>query len=211
MNKSQYKKCNRNIKQYDKNSTYSTISPDFKNIVMKLSKIPILILTFIIFIGCNKTKKRENEISKITLLTGLCYGTCPVQSIEVDSSLTLKYHGESYAKIQGFYIGKITEANWDSINSKFEKIKYKELDSVYEHSVDDAPTYIEIRNSNKVKTIRAQSESLPEEVQNTYYWLIDLCNKTKLVKTNDTLGFEKEHLKIMYPPPPPPPLIRNKK
>ena len=140
-------------------------------------------------------------------MTGFCFGNCPMQIIEVDSSLTIKYHGEENAKRRGFYIGKITEANWDSINAKFEKIKYKELDSVYDHSVDDPPTYSEIKYNNKIKKIKAQSASLPEEVRKTYYWLIDLCDSTKLEKTKDTLDFNREYLKLMYPPPPPPPPI----
>ena len=173
-----------------------------------MNNLPILILFFIL-ISCNETKKQRNEISKITLLTGPCYGTCPVQSIEVDSSLTLRYYGEEYAARQGFYIGKITEADWDTINAKFERIRYRELDTLYDHSVDDPPTYIEIKYGNNVKRIRAQSASLPEEVRRTYYWLIDFCSQTQLEKTSDTSGFDIKYLEFVYPPPPPPPILKK--
>lgn len=180
---------------------------------MKINKLTILLISFFILISCNETKKRNNEIKKITLFTGLCYGTCPIQIIEVDSSLTIKYHGEKYAEREGYYKGKITETDWNTINEKFEKIKYKDLDTLYERSIDDPPTYIEIKYGNKVKKIRAQSASLPEEVEKTYYWLIDFCNKTELEKTTDTLVFETEDLIYMYPPPPPLPSVlkRNEK
>lgn len=171
---------------------------------MKLNNLSFIALISLLIFGCNDIKKRNNEINKITLLTGLCFGECPVQSIEIDSSLTLKYHGIENADRQGYYIGKITHQDWDSINLKFEKIGYKELDSVYEHSVDDPPTYLEIRYNNKIKKVRAQSASLPDEVEKTYYWLFELCKKINLEKTNDSLIFEKENLHLMYPPPPPP-------
>ena len=167
----------------------------------------IFLLTFYLLLSCKNIEKRNNEITKISVTTGLCYGTCPVQTVEIDSSLIVKYHGMEYAKRKGYYIGKITPKVWDSINSRFEKIKYKELDSVYDNSVDDPPVYLKIYFKNKIKIIRAQSASLPEEVEKTYRWLIEVVQSVKLNKTNDTLNFEKEHLKFMYPPPPPPPPI----
>ena len=171
----------------------------------------IFLLTFYLLLSCKNIEKRNNEINKISLTTGLCYGTCPIQTVEIDSSLTVKYHGMDYAKHKGYYIGKITPKVWDSINSRFEKIKFKELDSVYSHSVDDPPVYLKIYHKNKIKRVRAQSASLPEEVEKTYLWLIDVAESVKLNKTNDTLNFEKEGLNLMYPLlPPPPPKWKNR-
>jgi hypothetical protein len=163
----------------------------------------LFLVSISLFSSCKNKEKRNNEITKISITTGLCYGTCPVQTIEIDSSLTVKYHGMEYAKRKGYYVGKISLKNWDSINSRFEKIKYKELDSVYDNSVDDPPIYLKIYFQNKIKTIRAQSSSLPEEVRETCYWIIKATENLKLSKTNDTLNFENKHLKFMYSPPPP--------
>lgn len=171
---------------------------------MNSRKIILLLISISFFSSCKNAKKRNNEITKISLTTGLCYGTCPVQTIEIDSSLNVKYHGMDYAKHKGYYIGKINQKDWDSINSRFEKLNYKLLDSVYDHSVDDPAIYLKIYHNNKIKRIRAQSASLPDEVGKTYRWIIDVTESVKLNKTSDTLNFEKEHLKFMYPPPPPP-------
>lgn len=171
----------------------------------------LIVLIFIsIFFSCKNQEKRKNEITKIYIATGLCYGHCPVQTVEIDSSLTVKYHGKEYAKHKGFYIGKITPEVWDSINARFEKIKYKELDSVYDHSVDDPPVYLKISYNNQVKKIRAQSASLPDEVGKTYHWVITIAENAKLKSTNDTLDFENDNFKFMYPPLPPPPKMKNK-
>lgn len=115
-----------------------------------------------------------------------------------------------YAKRKGYFIGKISAECWDSINMKFEKIHYKELDTLYDHSVDDPPTHLIVDYLNKSKTIRGQSASLPEEVIKTYHWLIELTEKQKLIKTNDSLHFEKDNIRFMLPPPPPP-MPRNRK
>lgn len=174
-----------------------------------MKKYILLILILFTLISCKEKKKRNNEIKKITLCTGHCFGTCPIQYIEIDSSLLLKYYGEENAKRVGFYMGKISEVDWDTINIRFEKINYKELDTFYEESVDDPPTYLEIKYGNNIKKIRAQFASLPENVINTYYWLINFCNETKLEKTNVKTSFELEKLKYIYPPPPPPILKRK--
>jgi hypothetical protein len=171
----------------------------------------IILLTFYLIISCKNIEKKNNEITKISITTGLCYGTCPIQTVEIDSSLIVKYHGMEFAKRKGYYTGKIKPTDWDSINFRFEKIKYKQLDSVYDYSVDDPPIYLKIYHNNKIKVIRAQSSSLPREVKKTFYWIIDMAKSVKLYKTNDTLNFEKEHLKLMYPIPPTlPPKMKNK-
>lgn len=177
---------------------------------MKNRNILLIFLIFLFLSSCKNVEKRKNEINKITLLTGMCFGTCPVQTIEIDSSLTIKYHGMEYAKRKGYFIGKISAECWDSINMKFEKIHYKELDTLYDHSVDDPPTHLIVDYLNKSKTIRGQSASLPEEVIKTYHWLIELTEKQKLIKTNDSLHFEKDNIRFMLPPPPPP-MPRNRK
>jgi hypothetical protein len=177
---------------------------------MKNRYLSFIFIVFTFVTSCKNVEKRKNEINKITLLTGTCYGTCPVQTIEVDSSLTIKYHGMEFAKRNGYFIGKISAECWDSINLKFEKINYKELDTSYEHSVDDPPTFLIVDYLNKTKKIRGQTASLPDNVRKTYSWLINLTEKQKLTKTNDSINFEKEDIRFMLPPPPPPTPIRRK-
>jgi hypothetical protein len=51
---------------------------------------------------------RPNEINRIVFATGGCYGTCPIQVIDLNSSLTTKYHGVRYSDSTGFYRGNIS-------------------------------------------------------------------------------------------------------
>jgi hypothetical protein len=75
-------------------------------------------LTFLIlFICCdNKVQRRHNEINRVVLATGGCPGTCPVQAIDIDNTLTVKYHGLQYADMEGFHTGSISANYWDTLN-----------------------------------------------------------------------------------------------
>jgi len=160
-----------------------------------------IIAVVMVFSSCKKEIQRNNEISKIRLLTGTCYGRCPVQVIEIDENLTVKYIGEEDAERKGYFIGKINKKTWDSINIKLENAHYKQLDTVYSHSVDDPSTILEITYGTHFKTIRAQFTSLPENMQILYEWLITKIEKTPLEKTQDTIGFNRKDIHLMYPPP----------
>lgn len=173
------------------------------NFMKPLRLIATLSILTLLF-GCdnNKDRNRQNEIKRIVFATGGCFGACPIQVIDIDSSLIAKYHGVKYTDSTGFYLGNITSGFWDSININFEKINYKHLDSSYEKSVDDLSTEIFIfYNNNNLKHIFAQSSSLPDSVLKTYEWLTGTIKQMKFIRTNDSLTFPT---KIEKPLPIPP-------
>ena len=148
--------------------------------------------------------KRPNEISRIVFATGGCYGACPIQVIDFDSSLTTKYHGVRYSDSIGFYRGNISSQFWDTVNMKMESINYKNLDSSYERSADDLSTEIFVYyKHNKIKHIFGQSSSLPDSVLVVYNWLLSSINQMKFEKTKDSLIFPTRVEKPLPPPPPP--------
>jgi hypothetical protein len=159
-----------------------------------------------LFIGCDiKNHKRNNEINRIVFATGGCYGTCPIQSIDFDSNLTFKYHGVKYTDKKGYYIGTMTNGFWDTLNMKLESINYKQLDTVYNHSVDDLSTEIFIYYNDKVKHIYGQSSSLPDSVMTVYNWLLNSIRTLDSKPTQDSLTFSTT-IQIILPPPPMPTL-----
>jgi hypothetical protein len=74
-------------------------SAKFKKIIAD-SQVIIIILTLLF--GCSNSHTRENEIKRIVFATGGCYGQCPVQVIDIDNALTVKYHGIKYTERMGF-------------------------------------------------------------------------------------------------------------
>jgi hypothetical protein len=153
----------------------------------------LIVLTILISLfSCkdNKVDKRQNGIKRIVFATGGCFGPCAIQVIDFDSSLSVKYSGIKHTNLKGFHRGEITRDFWDSLNLKFESINYKELDSIYDQTVDDLTTELMIYdNDNKIKYIHAQSSSLPDSVLNVYNWLLKSIEKIQLVKTTDSLTF----------------------
>ncbi|RYE13883.1 MAG: hypothetical protein EOP45_20505 [Sphingobacteriaceae bacterium] len=167
---------------------------------MTTIKLTTTIIILITLFGCSPSKKsdRQNAINRIVFATGGCFGTCPIQAIDFDSSLTFKYHGVEYTNNLGFYSGRITNKFWDTLNLKLESIKYRQLDSSYEYSVGDLSTELYIYyNGNKVKHISVQSASLPggqyailpDSIMTVYQWLLTSIKQLKVKRTTDSLFF----------------------
>ncbi len=154
-----------------------------------------LVLTLALFSRCTDSKpiERKNGINRIVFATGGCFGPCPVQIFDIDSSLSVKYNGIQDSRLEGFHKGKISQEFWDSLNIKFENINYKELDSAYNQSVDGLTTELMIyyRKSNKIKIkyIHGQSSNLPDSVGNVYDWLLERLDTITLTQTKDSLVF----------------------
>lgn len=182
----------------------------------------LLLLATIVFLSsCDRKDQRKNEITKIEIATGGCFGPCQSTVVSIDDALHYRYFGGdthfplppdagNNGRLKGYYSGKISRGFWDTLNIKFEHIKYKQLDSSYPHTIDDQSLEVFIHYGNKIKHIKAQSASLPDSVARVFY---DVINSYKIVKpkpTRDTFKFESTTQEpmpmpdiqmIKFPPP----------
>lgn len=157
---------------------------------MITSKLTLIFTILTLLFSCSDNKaKRKNEIKRVVFATGGCFGNCPIQAIDIESSLKVRYHGVQYTDSIGFFIGNITSGFWDTLNIKLENINYKQLDTSYQHSVDDLSTEIYIYGNGKVKHIKGQSASLPDSVMTVYRWLMQKIKHLKLHPSKDSLTF----------------------
>jgi len=157
----------------------------------------ILIFGLIFFSACNY---RNNEITKVEFATGGCFGSCPLTATSVDSSLHYKYYSGGIIPVwgnkppkddyNGYYTGTISRGLWDSIIIKLNGIHYKQLDTVYNHSVDDESFELIVHYRNGIKHIHAQSFSLPNNAREVFYWIANCYKSIKLKQIQDTLKFE---------------------
>ena len=181
----------------------------------------IFLLTIVFLSSCDKKTQRKNEITKIEIATGGCFGPCQSTVVSIDSSLGYKYYGgdiyftlspntANKGKLKGYYSGKVSKGFWDTINIKLEHINYKQLDSSYEHSVDDESLEVFIHYGNKVEHIRAQSASLPRSVADMFYYIINSYKTIKPKPSKDTFNFESTTQRplsipnireVKFPPP----------
>lgn len=171
--------------------------------------------------ACESPARRTNEITKIEVATGYCFGSCQPIVVSIDRSLQFKYYGDSIFvdfspepnrghRLYGYYTGKISRQLWDTLNDSLEAIHFKRLDTAYEHSVDDQSLEIFIHyGKNKLKHIKAQSASLPDSVANTFYFIANSYRKVRLRRATDTLQFDSKRshlsmsniLQVKSPPP----------
>lgn len=158
-------------------------------------KLPILLILGILISACNSPKQRRNEITKITVATGGCFGNCPLTAVSIDSSLVYNYYGGQFAKKKGYYLGHISKKLWDTLNMKMEHIHYKEL-HYKNHTADDQELEIIVHYGAKVKRVVAEDADLPDSVTKVLYWIANSYKQVKLEPFKDTIKFET---RVQYP------------
>jgi len=169
-----------------------------------------LIITTILF-SCSKPR-RHNEITKIELAKSGAWSD-PGAAIIIDSALTYKYYGVLKSgtpfEKRNYYIGKVSEEFWDTLNRKLEKLKFKDLSGIDSEQVADVP-YLEfiIHWKNAKTRIIKQYSPGKDSIINMLTWLDTSYKKIKLKKVNVAFNFEtilQEPLpslkQIKFPPP----------
>ncbi len=175
-------------------------------------------LLFILTLISSSCASEKNSVNRIIFATGGCYGKCAVQVIDINSTLNVKYHGIDYTKNSGYFTGTISQSLWDSLTLNLERINYKKLDSVYDHTVDDLSTELYVvYDNNKIKNIRGREESLPKELMEYYIYYFSSTENFNLVRSPDTLSFPINMKRLIGKPELdgnikfPPPVIDTKK
>lgn len=157
-------------------------------------------------LACNNSSAKKDEITKIEIATGGCFGPCQSTVVSIDSSLSYKYFGggvslvfrgdtSNKGKLKGYYSATISRAFWDTIKTKLEDINFRRLDTSYQQSVDDQSLEVFIHYGNKLKHIKAQSASLPEGASNVFYYIIKSYKIIKPKPSGDAFSFESATIK----------------
>ena len=153
-------------------------------------KQTIIALALIIFMACNKPIPRKNEITKIDIATSGCFGSCPSIAISIDSSLNYKYYGGRYASLRGYYLGRVTNEFWDSLNIKLENINYKRMDTNYSVAADAPESELIIHYGGQIRHIQTMVFGHPDSIVNVLNWLNYSYKHVKLYRSTDKIKFE---------------------
>jgi hypothetical protein len=175
-----------------------------------------LILSFIILLmSCKKAIHQNNEITKVELARGGAWFDFGA-TISVDSSLNYKYFGD-YGKVkQGYFTGKVSHQFWDTLNQKFEEVKFKTVPPYSKIVLLDAD-YFELiiywRNGKRKITRYWDGEQEP--VIAVFNWLDSSYKSTRLKQVNNPFKFETTAHRQLKPKVDrskfPPPIIKNSK
>ena len=160
----------------------------------------LILLCFVQFLSCTKPKTHINEITKVELARSGAWSDYGA-AISVDSSLNYKYC-DNNAK-RHYFAGKVGEDFWDTLNRKFERIKFKSLPATDNKLIQDA-NYFELiiywKDSSR-RITRARDIKI-DSVVNTLIWLNDSYKNVKLHQVNHSIKFETTYQDPLFPPKP---------
>jgi hypothetical protein len=147
----------------------------------------VLILSFLLLLLSCKRPTQTNEITKIELARSGAWSDFGA-AVGIDSSLNYRYYDGNSKKN---FVGKISAGLWDSINKRFEQIKFKKIPTADNKNIADA-TYFEliIYWKDSSRRITRVQDLKTDSVVNTFIWLNDSYKNVKLHQVNRPLKFE---------------------
>lgn len=153
-----------------------------------MKRILIAFVYLIFLFSCDTAPvKRQNEIHKIELSSGPCFGTCKTMYMIFDSSLKYQYYeGGIFSDRAGYYKGEFSQGYWDTVNRVFGTINYKNMPDTFSTCCDGAITELYIHYSNSEKQFYGMF--FPVQLNNTISWLYGSSRNIKL-EESDSIYF----------------------
>jgi hypothetical protein len=161
----------------------------------------LIILLCFLLLSCSNPVQHKNEITKVVFARSGAWFDRGA-ALEIDSSLRYKYYDANQKK---YYIGTITARFWDTLNTKFEDIKFKTITAHSGKIIQDA-NYFEVIiywKSGKRRITRVWDQPL-DSMLTVVEWLNNSPKKAILHEVNYAIKFE-----TTYQNPPPIPNIRR--
>nr|WP_315151212.1 DUF6438 domain-containing protein [uncultured Flavobacterium sp.] len=156
-----------------------------KNIVLEFSKI--------------KYKENENEnFDKIIISKSPCFGSCPINDIEINKNGNVDYSGSYYNSKNGFFKSKISSNHFNEIELSFKKTNYLNLEDKYSANwTDDQEVSVTFIKDNKIiKSITDYGRQSPKLFRINIEPLIYLYQKLKLVENKTIKDFQNINLRF---------------
>ena len=170
-----------------------------------MKKFLFILLTFVILISCDTSKKPKKEeviiveeTPKVEIIEEVkvkkavsnvlvklkrkpCSGDCPVFDVAISKDSILTYNGKKYTNIKGKHTVKLTGNQFDKISSILDKSNFSELNSRYTKSgtKDFAETIISYQGKNV--TIRLWKDA-PKRLTNIYVFIEDILYDKKYLE-----------------------------
>ncbi|MGE8343747.1 MAG: DUF6438 domain-containing protein [Flavobacterium sp.] len=111
-----------------------------------------------------KYKINPNEnYDQIIVSSSGCYGSCPISNISIEKKGNVLYYGQDYNTQNGFFQSKITQTQYEEIQTSFKKADIINLKNSYEANWtdDETVTITFIKNNKIIKTIRDYGRQSP--------------------------------------------------
>ena len=156
-----------------------------KNIILEFSKI--------------KYSENEGEnFDKIIISRSPCFGSCPINDIEINKNGTVNYSGADHNSKNGFFKSKINSNQFDEIEQNLKKTNYLNLEDKYSANwTDDQEVSVTFVKDNKIiKSITDYGRQSPKLFRINIEPLTSLYQKLKLVENKTIKDFQNINLRF---------------
>lgn len=137
------------------------------------------------------TSANESPVRGVTVaFSGFgCEMECPDYVIDIDSSLSVRYWGGSFAERQGYFQGRLSEAQWDSVQLSFERYLLHGIDTVTFARTDHPDFEMVIVGRSGDLHVSNNTGNLSDADRATIHSVMSLVERAKPLKPMDTLVF----------------------
>lgn len=151
-----------------------------KNIILNFSKV-------------NYKENKNESFDKIIISKSPCFGSCPINDIEINKNGEIYYHGSGYNTKNGFFKSKIKPNDFKEIEIDFKKTNFLNLKDNYSANwTDDQEVSITFIKDNKIiKSIKDYGRQSPKLFRITIEPLTYLYQKLKLQENKKIKEFQE--------------------
>lgn len=122
--------------------------------MQKLKIVLLLIAQSRLLSGAVLSLPADTTHRIIVLETTECYGTCPVQKLEIFAGGLVRYQGIKHTKLKGTYALKLRKSDLERLSKRFRTARFFEFKDSYQQKVSDLPTtYLTFSDGGRTKTI----------------------------------------------------------
>lgn len=135
----------------------------------------------------------KDDFDKIIISKSPCFGSCPINDIEISSKGDIIYSGGYYNLKNGFFKAKVTPQTFQEIETNFKKTNFLSLKNEYAASWtdDQEVTVTFIKNNTILKTIRDYGRQSPKFFRITLDPITFLYQKLKLTEIKDLKAYQE--------------------
>lgn len=136
------------------------------------------------------TVKNRLTFDVLSFSTGGCYGTCPVMSLEIDSSGNFLFCGIAHVDTIGLFRGKLSTSDLASIRQKINALELDSLREKYQAPwTCDQTRNIIIKSGCKTYSISAYGfRSGPHELRLLFHKLMEVYRNVHLTQDSTIAG-----------------------
>jgi hypothetical protein len=162
---------------------------------LKLNSDKKIILEF------SKLHYKENEkedFDKIIISKSPCFGTCPINNIEINKNGEIYYYGAHYNSKNGYFKSRINSNEFNDMEKSLKKINFLNLKDNYSANwTDDQEVNVTFVKDNKIiKSISDYGRQSPKNFRINIAPLTYLYQKLQLVENKTIKDFQNINLRF---------------